>query len=146
MFKNTLVVFATFFLFGVMTPALAQTPTNIPTASSVVAKIACVGTAVNAREQSIDAAMTALTGSMNAAYAARATALQQAYGNTTPNAVKAAVKVAWSAFNSSLKSARKTWETARNGPWAQYRTAAATCRAPAGTTDSTHAFLEAAGN
>jgi hypothetical protein len=60
--------------------------------------------------------------------------------------VKAAVKTAWSVFSASEKSARKTWQSTRNGAWATYRTAAVACKAPAGTGDGTKSVLEASGN
>jgi len=133
-------------------PAFAQTTNSVAgtvapmTTSSVTTKIACVGTAVNARETAIDAAMTTFTAADNAAYNARATALQQAYALTTLSAVKAAVKTAWSTFSKSEKTARSAWQTARNSAWATYRTTAVACKAPAGTGDGVDSGLEASGN
>ena len=90
--------------------------------------------------------MTTFTAAQNAAYSARATALQQAYTLTTLKAVRAAVKTAWSTFSASEKTARKAWQTARNSAWATYRTAAVACNAPAGTGDGVDSGLEASGN
>ncbi len=151
MSKKTLIASAAFLMLAVGASAFAatstvSTSTNTGGTSPVAAKIACVGAAVNTREQAIDAAMTAFTVSSNAAYAARATALQQAYTNTTLAAVRAAVKVAWSDFNTSMKAARKTWLAARNDAWSAYGKAAAACKAPGGTGDGAHISSEASGN
>lgn len=120
--------------------AFAQTTTT-----DVIAKIACVGAAVNTREQAVDTAMIAYTDSMNSAYSARATALKQAYTQTTLAAVKSAVKTAWSTFNKATKASRKTWQTARNAAWVQYRTTGAACRAPTGTGDGANSSAEVIG-
>jgi hypothetical protein len=60
--------------------------------------------------------------------------------------VKAAVKTAWTAFTTSMKSARKAWQTARNNAWTTYRTAAVKCKAPTGVGDGAYSSLEATGN
>ena len=145
MLKNTLAFSTALIMLAITVPAFAQTSTSTM-ASSVAAKIACVGTAVNAREQSIDAAITAFTGATNAAYAARATALQQAYTNTTLKTANQAVKVAWSAFNASVRSARKAWQTARSTAWSVYGKAATACKAPVGTGDGSNSTSEVSGN
>lgn len=124
--------------------AFAQTTTTPPT-TDVTTKITCVGAAVNTRETALDTAMTSYTGSINSAYAARAAALKQAYTQTSLIAVKNAVKTAWSDFNKSVKSSRKTWVTAKNSAWSQYRTAAVACKAPAGTGDGANSGLEVVG-
>lgn len=151
MLKKTIITLASIgLLAGAALPAFAQTSSTTPvtTGSSTAAtsKIMCVGNAVNARETSIDAAMTTYTASLNTAYSTRAAALKQAYTLTTTAAVKAAVKTAWSTFSTSAKSARMTWQTSRNTAWATYRTAAVACKAPAGTGDGVDSGLEASGN
>lgn len=128
--------------FGVT--AFAQT-TATPSPVTTATKITCVGTAVNAREKAIDAAITTYTSSINSAYSARATALQQAYTQTTSATVKTAVKKAWSDFTKTAKTARQTWQTARNSAWSQFRKDAATCKPTAGISDSANSGLEASG-
>ncbi len=132
-------------MIAVAATTLAQTSSTTPS-QTVINKISCVGTAVNAREQAIDTAMSTYTQGVNAAYGARATALSQAYSQTTMKSVRSAVKAAWSTFNASVKSARKAWQTARNTAWTQYRTTAVQCKAPAGTGDGVNSSLEASGN
>lgn len=152
MFKKSLAVITALATLAVAVPALAETTgsTGIPpttvTAESVTTKIACVGAAVAAREATLDTAMTTFNGAQNAAYAARAAALQQAYTQTTLAAVKTAVKAAWSAFRTTMSTARHGWQTARVGAWAAYRTTAVACKAPAGTGDGSNSSSEASGN
>jgi len=150
---------ATFVVLGAASALAAQTDTSSnvktivqPTAASTtgttnaVAKIACVGTAVNTRETTLDAAMATFTGASNAAYTARASALKQAYTATTTRGVSTAVKTAWTTFNSAVKSARKAWQAARDTAWQTYRTSATACKAPAGTGDGVNSTSEASGN
>ena len=106
------------------------------------AKVACVGSAVSAREVSIDSAINTFSTAQNAAYSARATALQSAYTQTSMSAVHTGVKTAWSNFSSSIKSARTTWSTASTSAWSQYRTASALCKPPAGVSDGANSDTE----
>jgi Flp pilus assembly pilin Flp len=92
---------------------------------------------VNARETALVGAVGTLTQSIKGAYATRAEALQQAYALTPVSSVKAAVKIAWSVFNGSIKSANATWKISRDAVWAQFKTAVKTCQAPAVTSDAT---------
>ena len=119
----------------------ANTTTQVMTT-----KIQCVGAAVATREASIDSAMTSFTASSNSAYSARATALQQAYTQTTAVSVRASVKSAWMVFASSIKTARKAWQTLRTQAWTTFRAQAKVCKAPVGVSDSADASLEASGN
>ena len=114
---------------------------------NIQAEIACIGAAVATREAAIDSAITTHAASVNSAYSARTSALATAYSTQTTTAtVKSAVKVAWSTFSStSLKTARKTWQTARNAAWAQYRITGTACKAPSGTGDGSYSGNEMSG-
>ena len=135
-------------ILGAMTlPALAQTtPVAANTSTSTNAKTVCVGSAVAAREQSIDAAMVTLTQATNSAYTARAKALIQAYMLPTSTEVKAATKSAWSTFSSSMSAARKVWQSSRNDSWTTFKKAAGQCKATTGISDSVHSTSESSGN
>jgi hypothetical protein len=122
------------------------TTTTTTTTSSAATKIACVGAAVNAREQAISSAEQTFSTASSAAYSARASALQQAYTATTYKDVRAAVKAAWTAFSSAERAAHKDWVKARDGAWKTYRTAAVACKAQAGTGDGVHSDAEVSGN
>jgi hypothetical protein len=129
-------------------PAFAATTTGISVTAGSKAStmtVACVGGAVNAREQSIDSALTTYTTAITAAYNARATALASAYGMSTSAGVRASLKTAWSAFSVSMKSTRNSWSSARTTAWAKFRTDAKACKAPATISDSTNASMEASG-
>lgn len=127
-------------------PAFAETASTTTSTPTVASKITCVAAAVNAREASLSNAFNALTSTQSAAYSARATALKSAYGATTTKEVRTAVTTAWNSFNSSMKTARKAWMTARNAAWNTYRQAAVACKAPLGVGDGAHSENEAAGN
>ncbi len=154
MSKKIIIAAVAVSLLTVGTMAFAETSVGVSanisvtpstTSSTMTTKIQCVGAAVATREASIDSAMTAFTGSSNSAYSARATALAQSYTLTTAVAVRASVKDAWTIFTSSMKTARKSWQTARNSAWTQYRTSAVACKAPTGVGDGVHASSEASG-
>jgi hypothetical protein len=89
--------------------------------------------------------MSTLTLVENGAYSAREAALASAYSQTTPKAVAAAVKTAWSTFTTTTKNARTHWQTARTTAWSTYRTAAAACKAPAGVSDSANSTSDLSG-
>jgi uncharacterized protein YxeA len=146
--KKILITTASIILAGaVALTAFAQaTTTPTTSAANVAVKIACVGGAVNTREQAIDTAMTTHTSAVNAAYTARATALQQAYSLTTLKDVRAGVKTAWSTFNTAIKAAKKDWNTSRNAAWSAYRKTAIACKAPANTGDGVNSVSEVSGN
>lgn len=91
MFKKTIAISSVVIGLALVVTVFAQTGNTTATTATdaTVTKIACVGTAVVAREASLDAGMTAYTGAVNGAYSARATALASAYSQTTASAVKA---------------------------------------------------------
>lgn len=124
--------------------AFAQTSgTTTPPATTTTPAV-CVGTAVNAREATIDAAVTTFTQEQNIAFASRATALQAAYALTAGNgAIKSAVKSAWSTFNASMKAARGTLRSAKLAAWKTERAAAKTCRASTSISDASQATADA---
>ncbi len=124
-------------------PAFAATsPSTKPSA----AQVACVSNAVNAREQALDSGISTYTQAVSAAYMARASALRAAYSQTPGNSVIVkAVKAAWSAFNTAMKSARGAWQSIRASAWSAFRTSVNACKAPAVATDSANASSEASG-
>lgn len=107
--------------------------------------IACVGTAVSARETALDAAIATHESAVQAAYTARASALSAAYQQTTATAVRAAVKAAWSAFSTAMKNAASAWRTSRGTAWTTFRAAAKSCKAPSTISDSSMSGSEASG-
>lgn len=125
--------------------AFAEATTTPASPADIATKITCVGAAVATREQAIDTAMTSYTASTNSAYSARATALGQAYSQTTLMTVRSAVKKAWSDFTMTMKTARKTWQSTRMSAWSQYKTSTAVCKAPAGTGDGANSSSEVTG-
>jgi len=144
MFKKIL-----FFSFALLILSIAV-PAFASSAQISSAVISCVGTAVNARESAIDTGISNYTQAVQAAYSTRATALQQAYttassGDISLTQGRSNVKAAWSAFNTAIKTAVKTWKTTRLSAWSQFRTAVKTCKAPSSITDTTSSTLEVTG-
>lgn len=120
----------------------AGTVTTHNTLTPVAAKTACVGAAVNTREKALSTAAATFGQSLTSMYSARAVALQAAYSQSTPSAVRTAVKAAWATFNTSAKTARTAWSSSRKSAWTAYRTAAVACKAPEGTGDGSNSVSE----
>ena len=91
------------------------------------ADIACVQTAVDARESAIDTAWGTFTKSMTSAYAARKSALHYAWSLTDAKARKDAIRGAWKAFKKATKAARKQWMSDRKAAWEVFKTAKKSC-------------------
>ncbi len=138
MIKKVIGVFIIALSFAIVIPALAQNTTTSD-------KIACVRTAVATREATIATEFTTYNSAVSAAYATRANELSGAYSNTTTKEVQAGVKVSWADFKKSTLSANKTWIASRNVAWSTFRTAAKTCKAPTGVSDSANSSSEMKG-
>lgn len=80
---------------------------------------ACMAAAVTARDTAISTALTAVA----TAVQTRGQALAAAWGNTDPKARQAAMKAANAAFAGTWK----TFGSAKNAAWDQYKTAAKAC-------------------
>jgi hypothetical protein len=125
--------------------AFAQSATTTmaaPASTSIV----CVGTAVAAREQALDAGVTTRQAAVSAAYTARASALASAYALTTPAQVHTAVKAAWSTFNASVKSANTAWKSAHNTAWSTFKSAAQACHPKSGVSDASKSSTDGSSN
>ena len=108
--------------------------------------VACVAAAVSAREVTLQAGITTLTGDTNTAYITRATALASAYTQTGNDAIKAAVKTTWQQFGAALKIAKKNWQKSRDDAWKTFKTAVKSCGGSAfQISDSNNSSLEASG-
>ena len=135
---------ATMVAATLVVPAFAL-DVDVNTTMSVGAKktvdIACVQKAVDKREDALGAGWTAFNTSVSSAYAARKTALHDAWSKTDAAQRRSAVKAAWDAFKKSAQSARKTWKEARKNAWKTFRSEAKACK---GTTTevSTEAAAE----
>ena len=132
-------------LFGAtVLPALAA-DTSTTTTTTTASTISCVRNNVNTREQNISKAMGIFTQSMNTAYVNRALALSQAYNQTVgSDKIRASVRSAWAAFNSSVKSSRETWKSSQKLAWSQFRTAVKSCKGASSISDDTNSASEVA--
>ncbi len=92
--------------------------------------IACMQTAVDARETSVATAWTTFNTSMTSALSARKTALHDAWGMSDRKAREAAIKEARKNYRAATKSAHMKLFKARKTAWATFKTAAKECKMP----------------
>ena len=114
-------------------PILAATTTGTQPVSSqalTATTLACVQTAVDAREASIGTAFSTFSTTESAALAARATALHTAWSITDTKARKAARATAWSTFSTANKNAYTALRMARKTAWSTFATASKACHVP----------------
>ena len=108
--------------------------------------IACVAAAIAAREAALSAGAQTHGNAVTSAYTTRAGALANAYTQTGGNSViRDAVKKAWGSFRSSIQTARKNWQSARDAAWAQFRSVIKNCKAPTEVLDTANTTSEAKG-
>ncbi len=98
--------------------------------------IACAQTAVDARETSIMAGWSTFSTAVTNAYAARKTALHDAWAMTDKTARKTALKKAWSDFKTAKKNALSAWKATRDTAWKTFRTNTKNCRGDASMDDA----------
>jgi hypothetical protein len=116
------------------------------TRPSIAVDVMCVGNAVNARELTLSTSAAAHSQTVAGAYSARATALASAYTGTDPKTVKAQVKSAWDTYATTVKDAKKAWQTGRENAWKTFRSAVKVCKGGESINDSANASLEQQGN
>jgi len=92
--------------------------------------VGCIQTAVDAREVAVLSSLTTYTNSVVTAFQAKKNALHDAWAITDASQRKASIKTAWMTFDQSKKSARKTYQTARQVAWNNFKKASKTCNEP----------------
>jgi len=107
--------------FAQNTPAGANQPTTL----------ACVASAVAAREAAIQSAFGTFSTTMTSAFTKRASDLATAWTITDKTTRNTAIKIAHTTFRASKIEARKTYNTARQTAWQQFSAARKACKAPA---------------
>lgn len=129
-------------------PVMAQTnptPTPIPSINpNLVSGLACMQTAVVARDNAIIAAWGTVSASITAAFTARRDALNLAWGITVKKDRNAALVKAWKDFRTSTKIAKSTFNTARNAAWKKFNTDGKACKTQYGASNTTS--LDVGGN
>ena len=91
--------------------------------------VVCAQTAVNTRDNSLISAVDTKAVSVKAALATRRDALKAAYALTDASARRMAIKAAWNAYESSIKTARSAMHQSRTSAWEKFRTDMKTCNA-----------------
>ena len=109
--------------------AVAVVPRPSTSATPTGQQIACARTAIDVRENAIDAANTRFESSMNAAYAARAAAIDKAYTQTSWTTVASAEQSAANVFNASATRAQAVLKAADVSAGNTYTAAIAACKA-----------------
>ncbi len=104
--------------------------------------ITCVAAAVNTRETTLASVVSTHQQSVAAAYAARKTALASAYTGSDPQAVKTAVKKAWTDFQTAGKSAKQIAERSRKNTWEAFKTAMKACKGGESVGDAQNASTD----
>ena len=108
--------------------------THTPKVPNTV-NVACVATAVDARESAVIAAYEKRSTSITTALQTRQTALKAAWALTVAKDRNAAIRAAWTAFRISFKSANKTFRTERAAAWKTFNTARKACGPQSQTSD-----------
>jgi hypothetical protein len=98
--------------------------------------IACVATAVDARETAVIAAYQTRSTAITTALQTRQTALKAAWALTNAKDRNAAIRAAWSAYRKSFKSANATFRASRNAAWKTFNTARKACGPLSQTSDT----------
>lgn len=88
----------------------------------------CIQTAVDARETAVLSSLTAYTNSIVAAFQTKKSGLHDAWSIGDASQRKASIKTVWTTFAQSKKGARKTYQTARQSAWENFKKSSKTCR------------------
>lgn len=116
-----------------------------PKATPLPANIACVATAVNARESALTSGIGTYGSAVQTAYSVRGSALASAYSKTSTTEIRTAVKAAWGAFSKSVRDASKTWKTAQRSAWTTFNAAVKACKDTSGVSDEINSSQEVSG-
>lgn len=108
------------------------------TSTSATLDTACIKTAIEARESSLKTGWSEFSAAVTGAYTTRAEDLATAYGKSTPEEIKGAVKNAWTIFKNTVKTARTEWKGVRKDTWAEFKNDKKECRVPKVLDDSTN--------
>lgn len=93
--------------------------------------LACVQLAIDKREGYILLNFDEYHTAARNALLARTTALKTAWANTDRTTRRAEIKIAWKNYQTALRTARKTFKTAQNTIWKDYKIDYKTCKASA---------------
>ncbi len=127
-----IILFASTFMIAVALSVLAQetlTPLSQPVLPKEGKQLdpACVKTAVEKRENAIQAAWDTFSTSIKSALQIRKTELLAAWDITDKAQRRATIQAAWEKFRESRIAARKALDQARTTAWQQFRKDRAAC-------------------
>jgi hypothetical protein len=119
---------------------------HVASSTKTAINISCVASAVSAREDSLNTALTTYTSAIESAYSARSSALVLAYAQSDSNAIRSSVKTAWQQFTSSSQGAKHAWQKSRENAWSTFRNAIKSCGpAASSVADTSNAGSEMSG-
>ena len=127
---------------AIAAPVFAATATSTTSAKPKV-DVACMQSAIAARETSIASAFAGYSSSISTALATRASAFASAWGLTNAKARNTALKAAWKAYRSVASSARSTWSKSRQAAWTAFYNTRKTCGSGAAAEDTTTHSVDA---
>lgn len=92
--------------------------------------VVCIQSAIGKRDTAIITALDTYYGAVKAALTTRENALKSAWAKPTASEQKAALKSAWQAYKSSIKTARFNFKMAKQQAWKTYNADAKLCKVP----------------
>jgi len=143
MMKKVIIAIILIGLTATTAYAKSAAATAVPKSKNV--SIACVGTAVDARENALGVGITAYNKATATAYSTRAAMLHQAYLGSDLAQLRVAVKNSWTNFKLAKKETSKNWKLAKTAAWNKFKTDVKACKAPLGTSDSNNSNSETLG-
>ena len=99
-----------------------------PHATSTAINVACIQSAVDARETAIGTAFDTMQSVVKAALATRKSSLHDAWGLTDRTARRAAIKTAWAKWSTDNKAAQAALKASRKTAWSTFQSAAKACK------------------
>ncbi len=128
--KKFLATSAVLLSIACATPAFAETISTTASGSTTVtshADLACMSTAVDARESAVISARTTFNANMLTALNTRRSALQAAYTIANNHDRQVAMKAAWNAYLLSSKTAHTQYQTSTQATWKTFVTSIKLC-------------------
>ena len=120
-------VILSFALAGALIVSAQTTGTDIVATPTASIDIACMKTAVEAREDAVKAAFDKFSSSISLALQTRKSELSTAWTITDKTQRRNAIKTAWKNFTKSKKDATKIFRTEKLAAWKQFKTSRKAC-------------------
>lgn len=127
---------ATFLASALVSPVLAETATSTKPVK-VILNVACIQTAISARDGAVASAVSAYAASIGSAISTRTAALNAGWALTVAKDRRAALRSAWSAYRVSAAAARSDFKKAKSAAWKTFYADRKACGPQHAVEDST---------